>query len=120
VQLGGLRISDVNADNIQYCMDQTMYDKFRQQWFNFIDKQHELSDKLQELDDNGDVIRLNYLYEFGPRCQFNEQFHSLWSNYFNNHPTLSKKKSKIILTTKHLHSLNALLARQKSSYLFQQ
>ena len=103
-----------NADNMRYYLDQAMFDKFRRRLFDFIDIQHELSDKNQKLDDNGNLIRLHYLYEFGPRCQFNQQFHHLWFKYFGNHPILSKEKSKIVLTTKHLHSLNALLAQYKS------
>ncbi|CAF5163811.1 unnamed protein product, partial [Rotaria magnacalcarata] len=34
----------------------------------------------QQIDDNGHLIRLNYLYEQGPRCQFNQEFYQLWSS----------------------------------------
>ncbi|CAF1388486.1 unnamed protein product, partial [Rotaria magnacalcarata] len=47
----------------------------------------------QQIDDNGHLIRLNYLYEQGPRCQFNQEFYQLWSSYFKNHSTLSEEKS---------------------------
>ncbi|CAF4585573.1 unnamed protein product [Rotaria socialis] len=54
--------------------------------------QHELSDQLQQFDEKGQLIHLNYLYEYGARCQFNEQFHRIWSEYFNQHPNLSIQK----------------------------
>ncbi|CAF3135773.1 unnamed protein product [Rotaria sp. Silwood2] len=94
-------------------MYQTIYDKLRHQRFGFIKQQYELSEQLQKLDDHYHLIHFNYFYEFGPRCQFNQQLYHLWSEYFDNHPILSKEKSKIILVSKHLHLLNALLAKHK-------
>jgi hypothetical protein len=101
------------AANLRYDMDQKMYDKFRQQWFDLIDMQRVLSNKLQNFDDNGNLIRLNYLYEYGSRCQFNEEFYKIWIKHFHIDPILRQEKTAIILTSKHLHSLNALLAQQK-------
>ncbi|CAF5220794.1 unnamed protein product [Rotaria magnacalcarata] len=100
---------------MRYLKDQTMYDKFRHDWFGYMTMQYELSDKLQTFNDNDCLIHLNYLYEFGPKCQFNQQFHCLWTESFNQHANLSKDKVKIQLTTKHQHSLNSLLAREKST-----
>ncbi|CAF3497171.1 unnamed protein product, partial [Rotaria socialis] len=103
-----------HADTMRYLKDQTIYDKFRHDWFGFMTMQYELSDKLQTFNDNDCLIHLNYLYEFGPKCQFNQQFHCLWSESFNQHQNLSKDKAKVQLTTKHQHSLNSLLAGEKS------
>jgi len=103
-----------HGETVRYSMDQTIYDKFRRQWFEFIDMRRVLSRKLQHFDDSDHLIRLHYLYEFGSRCQFNEKFHELWMKHFSNDPNLCKEKTAIILTTKHLHSLNALLSQQKS------
>ena len=103
-----------HAETMRYSMDQTMYDKFRRQCFDFIDIHRTLSKKLQQSNDTGNMIHLNYLYEYGARCQFNKEFHKLWNRYFDSHPILSKEKITISLTTKHLHSLNALLSQQKS------
>ncbi|CAF3661502.1 unnamed protein product [Rotaria socialis] len=69
-----------------------MYNKFRHNWFNYIKIQHELSDQLQQCDDKAQLIHLNYLYEYGARCQFNQQFHRIWFEYFNQHPNLSTQK----------------------------
>ncbi|CAF2104345.1 unnamed protein product [Rotaria magnacalcarata] len=103
------------AHSMRYSMDETKYDEFRYKWFEYITIQHELSDKLQRLDDTGRLLHFNYLYEYGPRCEFNQQFHRLWAEYFANHSYLSKEKLKVVLTTKNLHSLNALLAKEKSN-----
>ncbi|CAF2051721.1 unnamed protein product, partial [Rotaria magnacalcarata] len=78
--------------SMRYSKDRIMYNKFRHNWFNYIKMRHELSDQLQQFDDEGQLIHLNYLYEYGARCQFNEQFHRIWSEYFNQHPNLSIPK----------------------------
>jgi len=105
------------ADTIRYCMDQTAYNKFRRQILGFVDVQHQISDKNQQFDCKGQLFRFNYLYQYGSRCRFRHEFHRLWSEYFINHPMFSVKTAKIVLTTKHLHSLNALLSRQNSDFL---
>ncbi len=105
-----------HADDMRYSLDQTKYDKFRHQLFDSVNEQHKLSEKLQQIDDNGSLIRFNYLHEYGLRCQFNEEFHRLWTKYSNADSNLSKINSKILLTSKNKHSLNALLAKQKSTY----
>ena len=104
-----------HADHLRYSMEQSAYEKFRRQYFDFKDMNRALSEKLQNLADNGQVIRFNYLYEYGARCQFNEGFQQLWLKNFDNHPTLSANKCTVLLTTKHVHSLNTLLSQQKSS-----
>jgi hypothetical protein len=95
-------------------MDQVMYDKFRRQWLDFTDMQRAFSSKLQHYHDHGHLIRLHYLYEFGARCRFNQEFRQLWIKHFGTNKILCKEKTAIVFTTKHLHSLNALLAQQKS------
>ena len=99
--------------NMRYSNNQKDYDKFRQYWFDSMKLQHQHSDQLQKLNDNGQVIRLNYFYEFGPRCEFNEAFYRLWSDYFQKHPTLSSNKMKLLLEAKHCYTLNSLLGMEK-------
>ena len=103
-----------HAEAMRYSSDRTAYTSFRRQIFDFLDQQRQRCLQLQKLDDQSRLIRFDYLYEFGPRCQFNERFHQLWSSHFSRHPALSNEQSKIILTTKHRHSLNALLTQRKS------
>jgi hypothetical protein len=102
------------TNTLRYSLDQILYYKFRRQWFNFTDIQRAYSNNLQHLSDNGHLIRLHYLYEFGAKCQFNQEFHKLWNKHFGTNPILCKEKTAIHLTTKHLHSLNALLGQSKS------
>ena len=56
--------------------------------------------KLQQLSDTGRLIRLHYLYEYGARCQFNQEFHKLWKKHFGNNPILCKEKTAIQLYNK--------------------
>jgi hypothetical protein len=74
------------------------------------EKQHRQQQKL--LESNKKLIHLHYLYEWGPRCQFNETFHKLWSGSFKNDPIFAKADLKLMLNTKHCYSSNALLAQQ--------
>ncbi|CAF4975871.1 unnamed protein product, partial [Rotaria sp. Silwood1] len=99
--------------NMRYSNSQTDYDNFRQYWFNFMTMQHELTDELKKFEDNAQLIHLKYFYEFGPRCQFDQQFSELWSEYFKSHPILSKDKMKLLLTTQHCYTLNSLLGMEK-------
>ena len=106
-----------NMSDVRYSLDKTRYRQFRHQVFEWIDRHHRLSEDMQKFDDHGRLIRFTYLYEFGPRSQFDRELHRLWSNYFANHPILSGEQSKLVLTTKHYHSLNAVLTRQKPTSL---
>ena len=104
---------------MRYSTNQMTYDKFRRQCFDYMNIQRDLSQKLQKFDDHDRLIHFNYIYEYGPRCRFNQQFHQIWSFYFSKHPSLSNETSKILLTTKHYHSLNVLLAQQKRTFIHQ-
>ncbi|CAF3440255.1 unnamed protein product [Rotaria socialis] len=103
-----------HASEMRYLKDQIIYDKFQKNWFDYMLMQYELTDKLQQFNDKGQLIQLQYRYEYGPRSEFNQQFHQLWSQYFHRHPTLSKEKVKVLLTTKHQYSLNSLLTEEKT------
>ncbi|UJR12579.1 hypothetical protein I4U23_016755 [Adineta vaga] len=81
---------------IRYCPDQTNYHIFRRRWFEFFGFQQEHSEKLQELDDKNKVIHFNYFYDYGPRCEFNQDFRDQWSKSFVHHPTLSSDNRKVL------------------------
>ncbi|CAF1451550.1 unnamed protein product [Adineta steineri] len=98
-----------HTPHLQYINNQTQYNEFRLKWLDYIGMQYELTDQLQQCENQGRLIRLHYLYEWGPRCNFNQKFLELWSEYFRRHPLLSTEKLKILLTTKHEYSLNTLL-----------
>lgn len=103
-----------HADMMRFLTDQTQFTSFRRRLFDFLDQHGQRCGQLQRLDDQGRLMRFEYHYELGPRCQFNERFQQLWSTYLTEHPNLVKGQSKIVLTTKHRHSLNALLSRTKA------
>lgn len=102
-----------HAQDIRYSKDQITYDKFRDECFDYVKMQYELSDELQKFHNTKHLIHLYYPYELGPRCEFNQAFYHIWHKYFKEHPHLSKEKSKILLTTRHQYSLNILLTYQK-------
>ncbi|CAF4784364.1 unnamed protein product, partial [Rotaria magnacalcarata] len=54
-----------HAYKMRYLMDQMIYETFRQHWFDFITMKNESQEMTQQIDDNGHLIRLNYLYEQG-------------------------------------------------------
>ncbi|CAF1385303.1 unnamed protein product [Adineta steineri] len=103
-----------HAESMRYILDQAKYDQFRCQWFKLIKNQQNLSDKLQQRHDNSNLIQLNYLYQYGQRCEFNNTFRRIWSDHFGTHETLSNNNSTLTLTTKHDYSLNALLVQYKT------
>ena len=106
-----------NSSFHKQLLDQSVYNQLRSELFRFIDQHKILSAKNHEYEENNRFFHLYYLYEWGPRRQFNRQFRELWSKYIAQYPMLSGNVAKITLSTKHLHSLNALLAREKPSDL---
>lgn len=98
---------------VEYILDQSVYNTLRRELFLLMNQQQALLEKNQQLENNKSFFRLYYLYELSPRRQFNKQFQELWSHYTNDYPMLSENLSKTGLNTKRLHSLNALLAREK-------
>ncbi|CAF3740877.1 unnamed protein product [Rotaria sp. Silwood1] len=108
-----------HAETMRFWRNQKAYDKFRGQWFNFTQNREKLSKELENFDHHGGLFRLNYMYDFGPRFRFNREFHRLWCAYFQHHPILSEKNTKIMLTSQNVYSLNTLLAAPKSPHLNQ-
>jgi len=102
-----------NAEKIRFCSDQIVYERLRRRLFDFINVQRTISDKNQELEDKEYIFHFSYPYDYGPYNQFNREFHKIWSNRLKHDSQLSHKDTKIILNTKHIYSLNTLLAQQK-------
>lgn len=106
-----------DAEKIQcFCPNQTVYEQLRHRLFDFINVQRTIYDKNQELEDKEYIFHFSYPYDYGPYRQFNKKFHEIWKKYFNDDDQLSHKDTKIVLNTKHLYSLNTLLAQQKPSH----
>jgi hypothetical protein len=102
-----------DAASLRLALDQHVYNQLRQRLFTFISKQQRAIEINQVRENNDELTRLSYVYEYGPKHAFNRQLHSILSTHLHAHEQFSKNKTKMILTTKHRHSLNALLARQK-------
>lgn len=58
----------------------------------------------------GQLVQLNYFYDWGPRHVFNEQFKRLWLELIKNDPTFANIELKLKLSTIHCYPLNALFA----------
>ena len=95
--------------SLQTNLDQTIYNRIRRQLFLlFLDKQQQQQQEIKHRS-----FHFYYLYEWGPRRQFNKEFQRLWSHYIKAYPMLPKDLGQINLTTRYLHSLNTLLAQEK-------
>ena len=84
--------------------------------FNFITEQKHIFYANEELEKTNQLFRLSYLYQFGPKHEFNKKCRKILSDDLKPHVQPWKNKTKLVLTTKHQYSLNALLARQKPSH----
>ena len=104
-----------DATSLRLFLDQQVYDKLRNRLFNFMNEQRRFSDTNRELEKNGQLVRLSYVYEYGPKREFHAKLYKTLSENLNQHVQPSKRKIKMKVTTIHQHSLNALLSRQNSS-----
>lgn len=104
----------VKTHRAPHSWDQVKYHSFRSECFDCIEQYHKREDDLKKRDRDGHLLRFHYFYEYGPRCAFNGQFEQVWCEYFKQHPLLSTDTSKILLNTRHVPSLNALLVRAAS------
>ena len=104
-----------NTEAIRFSMSQVAYDTLRHRLFTLAEQQRTRLEKYQEMEDKERVLHLHYLHDYGPRTRFHERFHQIWTTYLKEDPQLSNEKTKIILHTKHVYSLNALLGEQKPS-----
>lgn len=104
-----------DAVRLRISMDQPNYDLLRQKLLSSIDHEQYLFEQNEAFENEDCLTRLYYLYECGPRRQFNREFRRLWNDYFKNDRAIGAMRGKVLFTTKHRYSLNALLAKQKPS-----
>ena len=105
-----------DANSVRTYLDQRLYNRLRHRLFLFISQQKRYIEENRELEKKNELIRLSYLYEFGPRREFDQKMKEILCNSLESSNTASKKKKlKIKITTKNQYSLNALLSRQKPS-----
>lgn len=104
-----------DAIRLRISMDQSNYRVLRKKLLDSIKQEQYLLEQNQLFENEDCLTRLHYLYQGGPRRTFNREFRRLWRDYFTGDRAITTMKGKILFTTKHLHSLNALLAKQKPS-----
>ncbi|CAF4227361.1 unnamed protein product, partial [Adineta steineri] len=106
-----------DAISLLSVLNQDEYDKLRRRLMTYIGEQKEYHLKNKELEKNKQLIRLNYLHEFGVKYEFNRQLKEILSkNLVDKNAPFIKQKLTINLSTIHQYSLNALLSQQKPSH----
>ena len=66
-----------HCESLRYDLNQTLYNKWRQKWFDFISMQRPLLSRLQQRKEKGEIVRFHYLYEYGARFGIQQRFSSL-------------------------------------------
>ncbi|CAF3972408.1 unnamed protein product [Rotaria sordida] len=98
-------------------LDQHVYKKLRLRLFNFVSEQKRMIEKYQELEKKKKRFRLSYLYDFGPKLQFNQQLRDIFKRNLNTQELLSKYRDlQLIVSTKNPYTLNAILCQHKPSH----
>jgi hypothetical protein len=96
-------------------LHQTSYEKLRHRLLQKIDREKQARQQQLQLTCNQKMVHLYYLYDWGPRHTFNQNFDPLRWEYFEKDSTFAATGVEIKLRTKHCYSLNALLAPQAPS-----
>ena len=66
----------------------------------------------REFDSKSKLIQFDYVFDWGSRYQFNQQFYHLWASILNSDSTFKKYGLKIQLNTKHYYLSNTLFCRE--------
>jgi hypothetical protein len=102
----------VNA--LVWGLDGRVYEPFRTRLIQSIKREEEKYKQQQLLKSKNQLFHLHYLYDWGPRCQFKNQFKKLWLDSFKDDPRFAQSKLIVKLNTIHCYTSNALLAQQAS------
>ena len=89
--------------------NQTNYESLRRLCLLWVDQQRLDYEQQEILKTNDQLVQFHYLYDWGPRYEFNQIFQQLWSDTFKKDPSMIKAGLKMKLNTKHCYSSNALL-----------
>ena len=102
----------INPNKPEIHLNRFTYNSLRTNLFQYIDQQQRDIEQQQRLEKNCPSIQLYYLFDWGSRWKFNEEFYKLWSTNIEADPTFKKYRLKIKLNSKHCYSSNALLVQQ--------
>ncbi|CAF1049326.1 unnamed protein product [Rotaria sordida] len=106
-----------NALSLRSDLDQHVYNKLRLRLFNFINEQKRMIQNYHRLEREKKRFRLSYLYDSGPKLQFNQQLQEIFTQNLNTHDPLSKYRDlQLIVSTKNPYTLNTLLSEYKPSH----
>ena len=105
------------SSSVQQPMDlnRSTYTLLRTQLFRHFRQQKLDLEERKELENKHQLIELYYLYDWGSRHEFNQQFYKLWTEIINKDPTFLKHGLKIILSSKHCFLSNTLLVQYKTN-----
>lgn len=103
----------INLSQTEVPLNQYTYSLLRTELFRYRDRQKREFEQQQQQqsEKNPQPIQLHYLFDWGSRWKFNEQFHKLWSTNVEADPTFKKYGLKIKLNSKHCYTSNALLSQ---------
>ncbi|CAF1691210.1 unnamed protein product, partial [Adineta ricciae] len=79
------------APKDSFLFNKSSYDTFRHDIFRYCNAR-----QLQSVA-NGNLVQLEYLFDWGNRHEFNQKFYQLWSTRINTDPNFQKLNLKIIL-----------------------
>ncbi|CAF4846836.1 unnamed protein product, partial [Rotaria sp. Silwood2] len=87
------------------------YVTLRHNLFRSIEQEKRHIIEIQQLQKRHHLIELNYLFDWGSRCEFKRQFHEFCSQILEQDPIFKTYGLKIRLNSKHCYSSNTLFAR---------
>ncbi|CAF4070474.1 unnamed protein product [Adineta steineri] len=90
-------------------LDRYSYGLVRRELFRCLDRQKHHSKEHEQLVKNRQYIEFYYLFDWGLRYKFNQNFRRLWFTIIEQDPEFKEYGFKIKLTTRHCYLTNSLL-----------
>ena len=104
-----------SVTSLQYQSDQRIYQRLRSRLLYVNETEKFSREQEQQWTTENRLIHLQYLYDWGQRCQFNMKFKQIWSEFIATDQLLSRMNLKLKLSSIHCYTLNALLAHPTST-----
>ncbi|CAF1097680.1 unnamed protein product [Adineta ricciae] len=90
-------------------LDQYAYNGIRRQLFRCLDTQKRRFSEREQLIQNQKLVEFYYLFDWGLRYKFNDQFRKLWFIIIEKDPKFKTYDLKVKLTSRHCYLSNSLL-----------
>jgi hypothetical protein len=104
------------AVTLEFSLDCRAYESLRARLIRSIEHEKTEHKRQRSLELKHQITHFSYLYDWGARYQFNEQFKKLWYDSFRNEQIAEKLNIEIDSNAIHCYSLNALLAHQEPTW----